>query len=387
MKILVATDQWAPDVIGGSARVATDSARALARRGHEVVVIAPSQPHLPAVDLDDGLEIRRVLRRGSLPQTLADPVTSMRHTHALRHRSFDVLVGHQPTTAVGLTAGGVDAPLALVFHASLVLEMRFARSRLTGRRRTALHVLGPVFAGLERRAVRRAARILVLSSFSERLVRDLHPCSADRVRVVGGGVGDQFFSKPNDPAECRARLGIPEGILLFTARRLEPRMGVDVLIDAVSKIDDDQVVLAIAGSGLLEQDLARRIRTLGLDDRIRLLGRVSEEDLRSLYAAADLFVMPTVAYEGFGMSTVEALAAGTPVIGTDVGATPELIDALGQEFVVPPADVEALADAVRRVIPTLGADLRERARSLASEHYRWDGTIEAWEKALLETAR
>lgn len=387
MRILVATDQWSPDVIGGSARVAADTVRALARRGHEIVVLAPAQPGLARVEEEGGAEVRRDLRRGPFPQTFADPVLTRRHARWLRGRAFDLLVAHQATNAAGLTAARLGVPLVFVFHASAVLEMRFLRKRIRGLRRAAAYALDPALVALERSAIASASGILALSRFSEELLRARYPRATGRVHVVGGGVDEAFFTKPPDPEECRTRLGIPPGMLLFTARRLEPRMGVDSLIEALSLIDDDRVVLAVAGSGSLLGALDSRVRELRLERRVRLLGHVSETDLRSLYAAADLFVIPTVAYEGFGMSTVEALAAGTPTLGTAVGATPEIVSELGAEFTIPAADPPALAAAIGHVLPLLNSELSARARRLAEERYRWDTAIVRWEEALTAVAR
>jgi glycosyltransferase involved in cell wall biosynthesis len=386
VRILVATDQWSPDVVGGSARVAADSARALARRGHEVAVLTMAQPGHADVEEDAGVEVRRVLRRGGFPQTLADPVSSYRHARALRKRSFDVLLAHQTTNAAGIGAA-LDAPLAFVFHASVVLEMRFLRRQGSAVHRARLYALDPVLVALERTAVRRAAGLLVLSAFSERLLLERHEQANGRIHLVRGAVADEFFAEVPDPQACRQRLGIPPGRLLFTARRLEPRMGVDVLVEALALIDDDRVVLAVAGAGSSSADLQRRVGELGLQHRIRFVGRVSDSDLRSLYAAADLFVLPTVAYEGFGMSTVESLAAGTPVLGTAVGATPEIVGALGEEFVAHSADAPTLAASIRRILPQLGPNLRASARLLAEERFRWRETIPLWENALATLAR
>ncbi len=387
MRILVATDQWSPDVFGGSARVAADTARALARRGHDVVVIAPTRAGEPAVESEGSLEVRRQLRRGPFPQTVADPIETRRLARLLRDRSFDLALAHQATNAVGLSVAGLDAPLALVFHASTVLEMRFERRAMPFGKRVAALALDPALVALERRAVRAARGLLVLSRFSESIVRRRHPTAADRVHVVGGGVDATFFEPPVEPDARREALGIPPGILLLTARRLEPRMGVDLLVDAVSQLADERVVLGIAGDGSLRPRLETRIRELGLERRVKLLGRVSEADLRSLYAATDLFVLPTAAYEGFGMATVESLAQGTPVLGTAIGATPEILADLGEEFVAPDARAEVLAAAIRRLLPLLTPELRMRARVLALERYHWDVAIARWEAALTAIAR
>src|SRR5438309_721199 len=100
MRLLLVTDQWAPDVTGGSARVAADTARALASRGHEVVVIAPRRRDRPDVEQTGGFELRRALRRGPFPQTFADTVETFRLGRRAGSR-FELLLAHQTTNAVG----------------------------------------------------------------------------------------------------------------------------------------------------------------------------------------------------------------------------------------------------------------------------------------------
>ena len=105
-------------------------------------------------------------------------------------------------------------------------------------------------------------------------------------------------------------------------------MGLESLISAVRLLDDVAGLrVAIAGQRLRVQLETMRDK-LGLGDRVALLGRVSDDELPLWYRAADLFVLPTLAYEGFGLVTAEALASGTPVVGTPVGATPELLEPL-----------------------------------------------------------
>ena len=124
--------------------------------------------------------------------------------------------------------------------------------------------------------------------FSEQLLHGRHPRSAGRVHVVRGGADAAFFAEPGNPEECRTRLGIPPGVLLFTARRLEPRMGVDVLIEALARVHGD-VVLAVAGSGSSQGALDRRVHELGLEARVRVLGRSRDDDIDDL-AAADVVI-------------------------------------------------------------------------------------------------
>ena len=389
MRILVATDQWFPDLKGGLARVATETAARLAGRGHEVHVIAPAVPNLPAESREGNLTIRRVLRRRGLPQTLADPVGTWLATRSEELRQYDLVVAHVSTAAVGLVAARSPVPLAYVFHASASRELRDLRQRLTGRRaRATTYALAPVLRGYERLAVRGAKRILVLSEFSRTLVGEDHPGAADRVRLVSGAVDVDSFTPGEGMSDARSQLGVrPEAQLLLTVRRLEPRMGIEQLLRSLAAMSEAPgLELVVAGGGSLAKPLHALAAELGVADRVRFAGRVSDEDLRTWYRAADLFVLPTQAYEGFGMVTAEALASGTPVVGTPIGATPELLAPLDPRLVASGSGHEALATAIRAGLDLGGERFRRRCREYACTRFSWAEAIVGWEQALQEAA-
>lgn len=389
MRILVATDQWFPDLRGGSARVAAETARRLARRGHDVVVLAPRAAGKPVETAEGSLVVRRVLRRSALPQTLTDVATTRAAARALRRSAFDLLLAHQPTTAVGLAAAGIDAPSALVFHASPALELRFLRSRLRwGPRRLSTYALEPALVLLERSAVRRTASVLVLSEYSRSLLLGRHADADPRTVLVFGGVDTALFSPGDGVLAARGRLGVTSDLpLLLTVRRLEPRMGLEELLHAVGRLASSRdLVLAVVGDGFLREPLRKLARELGLAERVRFLGRLPEKELRDWYRAADLFVLPTAAYEGFGMVTAEALASGTPVVGTPVGATPELLRPLEPRLVARGADAGSLALAIADALVLAGEGLRRRCCEYARERFDWDRVIGGWEEALVEAA-
>ena len=271
MKILVASDQWFPDLRGGSARVASETARRLAQRGHEVTVLAPKFDGEPAHSTVAGVNLLRVLPRTVLPQTFTDPIATARNA-GRAGTGFDVLVGHQSTTASGLHRAKLDAPIVRVFHAPAVRESRFMRSRLPiGRDRFMAYALDPFLVGLERRSVRTASKIVVLSEFSRTLLLADFPGSADRVRLARGGVDSDQFTPGDGVAAARARLGVREdATLLFTVRRLEPRMGIEQLLEAAHLLGG-QHELVIAGTGMLERELRRLADGLGIGNRTRFL--------------------------------------------------------------------------------------------------------------------
>jgi glycosyltransferase involved in cell wall biosynthesis len=252
VRILVTTDQWFPDLKGGLARVAADTARELAARGHEVEVIAPRVAGLPAESREGTLTVRRTLARGVVPKTLTDVFGSYRVSRRLRAARFDVVLAHVPTTAAGTVAARFPAPLVYLYHASPAREARDLRSRLTSRRaRAATYGIEPLLALWERLGTRAARRILVLSDFSRSLVEADHPALASRIRIVPGAVDTAWFSPGDGPEAARGRLGIaPAAPLLLSVRRLEPRMGLENLVRAVALLGDaTPVELALVGGG------------------------------------------------------------------------------------------------------------------------------------------
>jgi glycosyltransferase involved in cell wall biosynthesis len=386
VRILVATDQWFPDRMGGVARVATDTARGWAAAGHDVVVVAPHHDGEASEEtLEDGaLTLLRVLPRTRLPQTLTDPPATRRWASRLTQRQFDVLVAHGSTTACGLLAANLDLPLVYVFHADAAKEARFLRATLRpGARWVSTAVIEGRLRSLDRIAFREAASVVVLSEFSRGLLSERAPTVARRAVRVWGGVDTTVFS-PTGRSEARRQLGVdPSTRLVFTARRLEPRMGLENLLGAAALLNDvEGVRVAIAGTGSLGRRLQDVRDELGVGDRVDLLGRVSDADLPLWHKAADLFVLPTLAYEGFGLVTAEALSSGTPVVATRAGATPELVAPLDPRLLARGTDPVALADAIREGLRIATPEFRARCRDYALARFAWNANLPAWEGVL-----
>jgi glycosyltransferase involved in cell wall biosynthesis len=283
----------------------------------------------------------------------------------------------------------VRLPLAVVFHASGALETQFELSRRKpGLGRVVARARVPVLSLLERVALRGATRILVLSEYSKELVEARYPRLAARISVVSGGVDTDVFRPSDDRAADRASIGADADVpLLFTVRRLEPRMGLENLLDAAALLRTRMAFqLVIAGDGTLAAALRARCRELRLDDCVSFLGRVPDDTLPIWYRAADVFVLPTIAYEGFGLVTAEALASGTPVVGTNVGATPELLTPLDPELVAVSPGRADLASAIEYALARSDEAFRDHARRYACERFAWTHVVPGWERALAEVA-
>ena len=165
---------------------------------------------------------------------------------------------------------------------------------------------------------------------------------------------------------------------LLAVGSVVPRKGYDILVAALAAIPDLAWRLVIAGDRERSPQTARaldaQIARLGLAGRITFAGAVASQRLMQLYAAADLFVLPS-RFEGYGMAYAEAIAHGVPVVGTRAGAIPQTVPA-GAGVLVPPDDVDALANVLRRLIasPSERERLAAGARAAAATFPSWQDT-------------
>lgn len=233
----------------------------------------------------------------------------------------------------------------------------------------------------ERLVMRRCARVVVLSDFMRHRVQTVHGIPADRIHLIPGAVDVTRFAPAGDRSVVRRELGLPaDRTILVTVRNLVPRMGLETFVRAVAMLraDDPSILVLIGGEGPLRDGLERLIQEQHLKDHVRMLGFVPEQDLPKYYQAADLVVLPTAELEGFGLVTIEALACGTPVVGTPVGATPEILNQVDPALLARETNAGALADALRAAIGRFRANPGERAALAAKgveivrARYTWD---------------
>jgi glycosyltransferase involved in cell wall biosynthesis len=228
---------------------------------------------------------------------------------------------------------------------------------------------------VERTVYRRADHFIVLSNAFKDVLCRTYDVSPDRVSIVPGGVDVDAFAEEPPRSEARALLGWPtDRPILFAVRRLAHRMGLERLIEAMATVHEHvpDARLYIAGRGPLRETLQEQIESLGLQDQVRLLGFISDDMLRRAYRAADLSIVPTIALEGFGLITIESLAAGTPVLVTPVGGLPEVVAPLSEDLVLPGAETTDLADGLlKALLSPERLPSTEHCIQYARRHFDW----------------
>ena len=220
------------------------------------------------------------------------------------------------------------------------------------------------------------ARVAVSGFVAESVRRSEHVDAAHLVVIEHGIDLARFLSA--DGAGLRAEMRAGARPVVACVSRMAPEKGVDVLIRAIGRVGRDALLL-LAGGGPDVERCKRLAGSLGLRDHVRFLG--VRNDVERVYAAADVVVTPSVCDEAFGLSVVEAMASGRPVVVTDAGAMPDLVARGKAGHVVPRGDDVALAGAIGRLVDdrALARRLGVEARTRACESYGLDRWIERTE--------
>jgi phosphatidylinositol alpha-mannosyltransferase len=332
----------------------------LRERGHDVLVLAPG-------DSPGFREGARIVGR-SYPVHVNGSVARLcfsRRSSRVIHKALeiftpDVIHVHDPLTPSTAMLGVIHktAPVVATFHSY------FARDHFEGRVYTAIApLLRPVWARVDRRlAVSTAARHSVCSRMGDAAME-----------IVPNGADVDIFASAR-PAE------LPPGRRLLFVGRLEPRKGFPVAVRAFARLARTHADLQLVVVGDGEErgavdDLPRDLRS-----RVHMMGRVSYEALPTFHQAADIFVSPATGSESFGIVLVEAMAAGLPLVASDIAGYREVARHEREGLLVRPSDPEALAAGVNRLLDnpglaaSLGANGETRARMFA-----WDSIIDRLE--------
>jgi glycosyltransferase involved in cell wall biosynthesis len=325
--------RWFGSGSGGLDRVFFDLANALPGQGVAVqgLVVQPAD-----VAAQTGGRIQAFADDGAgLPTRLLGVRRAVRHY--LRSGDVDLVAGHFALYLAPLLGTLGDTPVVMHFHGPWAQESDFE-----GQKRHSILAK----KALERFVYRRADRFIVLSNaFADLLVSEYGVCR-DLIRIVPGSVDLHRFTDRLSKDAARAALRWPaERPILLSIRRLVARVGLNRLVEAMKAVTEavPDVLLFIAGRGPLEGALRRQIAEAGLENNVRLLGFLPDEELPTAYRAADINVVPTAALEGFGLTAAEALAAGTPSMVTPVGGLPEVVSGLSSDLVFATCKVGDLA--------------------------------------------
>ena len=228
---------------------------------------------------------------------------------------------------------------------------------------------------LEQRVYNKCDRFIVLSRAFGKILQQNYGIRETKIKVIPGGVDINNFQANLSREQAREKLNFPsDRKIIFTPRRLVRRMGIGNLLEAVAKVKSKipDIWLAIAGKGALRGELEARSNELNLQDYVKFLGFLPDEDLPIAYQAANLTVIPSKYLEGFGLILLESLACGTPVICTPVGGMPEILNDFSPQLIAESINTRAIADLLETALnDKVSIPTREACRNYVITNYNW----------------
>jgi phosphatidylinositol alpha-mannosyltransferase len=350
---LVCPYQW--DVPGGVQYHVRDLARTLRGMGHHVEVLTPAERE-EALD-DEWITFAGrtvpVPYNGSMASMQFGPVSAARVRRWLREGNFDVVHVHEPASpSVSLLVCMIaKGPIVATFHAATT------RSKW-------LAAVGP----MARPWLERISGRIAVSDFARRV--QVEHLGGDAVIIPNGVHVAAFAEGATLPGQAR---GVDGPRIGFLGRYDEPRKGLPVLLDAMRTVlrRHPGAQLLIAGRG--DADEVRALIGEDLRASVALLGELSEEDKGAFLRSVDVYCAPNLLGESFGVILIEALAAGAPIVASDLDAFKRVLEDGAVGVLVPRGNAAALARALDGLLadPVRRAELSARG-ALAAASYDWE---------------
>jgi glycogen synthase len=371
MRVLMFGWEFPPHVSGGLGVACEGLVRGLRELDTEVLLVLPDRPRAARERVRKAPRLRyrhvrtllspyvteETYRRERVEAERSDPGASLYgpnlHAEVLRYadaaariaarESFDVIHAHDWLTLLAGIRAQRSSGKPLVAHVHATEYDRAGDAP------------NPFVLGVERAGLAAADRIVAVSHYTGDVLRTRYGVASERIRVVHNAI---------DAREPLARWTVAEGepLVLF-AGRITRQKGPEYFVEAAARVAAElpQVKFAVAGGGDRLRDMIARVAAHGLESRFLFTGFLPSEELERLYARADVYVMPSVS-EPFGLTALEALRQGTPVILSRSAGVSEVVkNALRVRF----GDVEDLASKILAVLlhPPLKATLSARGHA------------------------
>jgi len=238
------------------------------------------------------------------------------------------------------------------------------------------------FCTMQRRVSKRMDRVITVSQSSADAIERSLKVPRNRLRVVYNGIDIELFKRDGSVVKQ------PNSLILINSGEQSIK-GVPYLLKALHLLrDGTEVKLTVVGSPNPDGQYLKLVKEYGLEDIVTFTGRVTMEELVKHYLASEVCVVPSL-YEGFGFPAAEAMSCQLPVITTKAGALPEVVGQDGDTgIVVPPADPDALAAAIRCLLSdeSLRRKMGEAGRKRVERNFTWEQaakkTLEVYEEVL-----
>lgn len=374
--------EYPPHLIGGLGAHVAELLPALARNGVQVTLLTPR--YKGGAEFELVHEKARVYRVTPPVPAIGNFFADVHQTNLSLEQAahdlwkerggFDLIHAHDWLVSFAAEALKklYKTPLVATIHAT-------ERGRGRGELRDDIAV---AINGAEWWLTYEAWRVIATSRFMAQELRRYFDLPQDKISIVPNGVDPMRYATMSldERAAVRAQWAQPHEHIVYYIGRVQEEKGLYVLADAARQVlsTDPTTKFIIAGTGSILNTLRERVEAYGSSDRILFPGYVSDSMRNELYQVADVAVFPSL-YEPFGIVALEAMAAGCPVIVSDVGGLGEVVDEGITGLKVPPNRSDLLADAIRQSLHLRSQAVEMAARALAvvCQVYTWDQVARA----------
>lgn len=387
MIIGMLTWEFPPRIVGGIARHCYGLAKALARLGHEVHVITLDLPGIPDYEEIDGVKVYRTAVEVGHPNFFTwafifNHFMEKRVGDLSREVDFDVFHIHDWLSAPSGIASKhfLKKPLVVTMHST-----ENGRSGLYNPDAFTID-------GMEWWATYEASKVIVTSNSMKGEICGHFRVPEEKVVIIPNGIDVKKFQVQVDRWAVRSRYGVnPNEKLVLCVGRLVPQKGIEYLLQAVPMISQryHDTKFIIVGEGWLRSHLEHVANSTGYKWKIMFTGFIPDSELVALLLSADVLVVPSI-YEPFGIVALEGMAAGVPVVASQVGGLAEVIEHDKTGVFVYPRSPESIAWGVAHVLfnPEHTRWMVQNAKEMVRKTYSWEAiakkTVEVYKEVVGE---
>jgi glycogen(starch) synthase len=391
MRVMMLSWEYPPHTVGGLGRHVAELVPALVKHGINLHVVTPRRAG------GEHLEERGLLSVHRVDPPIApmpDFYTGARQTNIgleeaggllCQDQRIDLIHNHDWLTAFSAASlkRSFKVPLVSTIHAT---EMGRARGILASDHQRAIH-------SAEWRLTYESWRVIACSDYMAGEIATFFQTPRDKIDVIPNGVTFERFARLEaaDLGRFRSMYALPGERIVFCVGRIVQEKGLHVLIEAVPQVlaENPEAKFVIAGTGSMLDTLRARAWELGVGAKVLFTGFVSDEDRDRLYKVASCAVFPSL-YEPFGIVALEAMAARTPVVVSEVGGLSEVVTHGRTGITVHPGSATSLAWGISHSLirPDWAEQRAEDAYQMARQEYNWESiahrTVQVYERVIAE---
>ncbi|UNC93425.1 1,4-alpha-glucan branching protein domain-containing protein [Candidatus Contubernalis alkaliaceticus] len=349
-RILMLSWEFPPYTVGGLARHVDDLSHAMAEQGMNVHIVTFGEGFRKKYENREGVHVHRLdtfqFQGNSNFNDWIFQLNLIIFEYARRLYEdlggFDLVHAHDWLVAYAATSvkKHFQIPLLATIHAT-----EFGRNR-------GIHTLEQRYVHeVEWWLSHEARRVICCSDYMQQELENIFYLPRDKIRVIPNGVDPANLKPEPFPVEWRLNYAGPQEKMVLFMGRLVIEKGVDNLVEAIPEIvrEYPAVKFVIAGRGPYGEELQKKVKKLGVEDRVVFPGFVKDRQRNRLYACADVAVFPS-RYEPFGIVAIEALAARVPVVVGDTGGLAEIVADGVEGLTFPPGDSSSLAFCILKLL-------------------------------------